>query len=222
MVNMLQDTTSLTDDTCTTDALLRLNAAGIVTALDDACARWHTEVPPIPGGDHLLAMHRANFVLWHLEDDARSVAASADQIATVKRSIDRVNQERNDHAEAVDVDLLAILEPLHLPHKKAPLHSETPGQILDRLSILSLKRFHTAEECRRQNVDNAHRERNRTRLLVLDEQSEDLSACLQELWGAVVRGERQFKRYRQLKMYNDPALNPVLYGATDKPVRSAS
>lgn len=219
---MLQDTTSLTDDTSASDALHLLHAAGIVATLDDASKLWHAEFSPMPVDDHVLAMHRANFVLWHLEDDARSVAATAEQIAAVKRAIDRVNQERNDHAEAIDVALLALLEPLHLPRNEAPLHSETPGQILDRLSILSLKRFHTAEESRRQSADHSHRERNRTRLLVLDEQSDDLTRCLQDLWIAVVRGERKFKRYRQMKMYNDPALNPVLYGGLGTQIPPAS
>ena len=164
-------------------------------------------------GDPLLALHHANFTLWHLEDDARHPTATAETIAATKRSIDRVNQQRNDHAESIDLLLLNALAHAGLPSTTAALHSETPGQMLDRLSILSLKRFHTQEESRRASAPAAHRVRNATRLALLQEQSQDLAACLQALWLQVERGERRFKQYRQFKMYNDPDLNPVLYGA---------
>jgi hypothetical protein len=92
-----------------------------------------------------------------------------------------------------------------------PLHSETPGMMIDRLSILALKRFHTAEEAVRPDATPAHHQRNRERLAILDAQRGDLAGCLDELWRDIQNGRRRFKLYRQLKMYNDPALNPVLY-----------
>jgi hypothetical protein len=97
----------------------------------------------------------------------------------------------------------------HLLAPSAPLHSESPGLIIDRLSILALKIFHTESQLHRSTPEHQHR--NHLRLLVLNEQRTDLSGCLADLWKQVLTGERRFKIYRQLKMYNDPTLNPVLY-----------
>jgi hypothetical protein len=83
--------------------------------------------------------------------------------------------------------------------------------MIDRLSILALKRFHTEEETRRPDASPAHRERNLARLEILDNQLNDLAACLDVLWNDILYSRRRFKLYRQLKMYNDPTLNPVLY-----------
>jgi hypothetical protein len=84
--------------------------------------------------------------------------------------------------------------------------------MIDRLSILSLKIFHTAEQLHRSTQE--HQLRNQGRFAVLNEQRSDLAACLAVLWSDVLAGHRRFKLYRQLKMYNDPTLNPVLYGQT--------
>jgi len=96
-------------------------------------------------------------------------------------------------------------------NESAPLHSETPGLIVDRLSILGLKVFHTAQEARRESASEEHRERNRARLEVLLQQRNDLARCLDELWEQIVAGDRRFRLYRQMKMYNDPELNPAVY-----------
>jgi hypothetical protein len=93
------------------------------------------------------------------------------------------------------------------------LHSESPGLMIDRLSILSLKLYHTEQELGRVSAPAGHRERNRERLRVLAEQRADLLLCLEQLWAESLAGTRRFKVYRQLKMYNDPALNPVLYAS---------
>ncbi len=170
---------------------------------------WHAEPIQVEELDLVAALHAANFQLWHFEDEARDPLASDEQIASSKRSIDKVNQRRNDLAELIDATLLENLG--HHDQPGIPLHSETPGQMLDRLSILSLKLFHTAEETHREDASEAHRERNRTRLNVLREQQNDLAGCLAELWAQVMRWQRRFKRYHQYKMYNDPELNPVLY-----------
>jgi hypothetical protein len=97
------------------------------------------------------------------------------------------------------------------------LHSESPGLILDRVSILSLKLFHTREEIDRPGAPEGHRDRNLVRLGILVEQREDLAHSLDRLWQQVLNGQRRFKLYRQLKMYNDPALNPAVYSAHSKP-----
>ncbi len=171
----------------------------------------HGTPPPLQ--EALLALHRANFDLWHEEDKARDPAATDAQIAQVKRNIDRLNQQRNDMAEECDQLLLGLLAPMGLPAESAPLHSETPGLMLDRLSILTLKLYHTEEEANRHGSPQGHRERNLDRLLLLRTQRQDLAGCLDALWSETLLGSRRFKLYRQLKMYNDPSLNPVLYAA---------
>jgi hypothetical protein len=189
-----------------------LNAAGLVELQDCATTGWHhAQAIPSPDGVLLplaLAQHRANFDLWHQEDDARSPMASDATIAEVKHTIDRLNQQRNDLVEQIDEFLLSLAGP---QDEAAPLHSETPGLIIDRLSILSLKIFHTDEEVHRPTGSDQHHERNRQRLAILVQQRSDLVACLDALWADVLSGRRRFRLYRQMKMYNDPELNPVLY-----------
>jgi hypothetical protein len=129
-------------------------------------------------------------------------------VARIKRAIDALNQKRNDLMEAMDASLL---EAAGQQEPSAPLHSESPGLILDRLSILALKLYHTAEESRRASGSDAHRQRNLERLHLLEQQRADLAACLETLWAEVLAGTRRFKLFRQLKMYNDPELNPAVY-----------
>jgi hypothetical protein len=155
--------------------------------------------------------HRANFELWHIEDEARAPGAADAELAAVKRRVDQTNQRRNDLAEELDRALLAWLEPKGLPNPAAALHSESPGLIIDRLSILSLKIFHTREEAERADAPPGHTQRNLDRLAVLEQQRADLAGCLDALWRETLAGTRRFKLYRQLKMYNDPSLNPAIY-----------
>lgn len=161
----------------------------------------------------VLAQHRANFDLWHTEDRARAPQATAADIAEVKRNIDRYNQQRNDLAEKCDALLLDALAERSLPNTAAELHSESPGLMIDRLSILALKIYHTREEIDRAGAPPGHAERNHERLALLIEQRDDLVGCFDRLWNDLLAGRRRFKLYRQLKMYNDPALNPSIYGA---------
>lgn len=155
--------------------------------------------------------HRANFDLWHIEDEARSPRANDAELAAVKRRIDHTNQRRNNLTEELDRALLVWLEARGLPNASTPLNSESPGLMIDRLSILALKVYHTRQETERGNAPEGHSERNRARLQVLEEQSADLAACLDELWKETLSGTRRFKLYQQMKMYNDPALNPAIY-----------
>ena len=189
-----------------------LDALLIVQMQDENTAAWHETAISQAEADGLLAIamaqHRANFDLWHEEDKARDPGATDADIAGVKRAIDKLNQRRNDLVERMDAWLLDALE----QNERAPLHSETPGLMIDRLSILALKIFHTREEAHRVTATEAHRQRNAERLALLEEQRSDLAACLDSLWADVLDGKRRFKLYRQLKMYNDPELNPVLYG----------
>jgi len=167
-----------------------------------------------PGPDWLALVgrqHRANFELWHIEDEARRPNATDAEVAGVKRRVDRTNQRRNDLVEELDRRLLEWLEAKGLPNPTAALHSETPGLMIDRLSILSLKIYHTREEAERADAPQGHIRRNLDRLAILEEQRADLTGCLDTLWLETLAGTRRFKLYRQLKMYNDPSLNPAIY-----------
>jgi len=202
-----------------------LSADAIVNLHDLQTRLWHLTpedgVAPEPAAMNAVAeanwlalvtrQHRANFDLWHIEDEARAPGAADTELAAVKRRVDRTNQLRNDLTETLDRTLLIWLEPQGLPNPVAELHSESPGLIVDRLSILSLKIFHTREEAERADAPPGHRERNRDRLAILVEQRADLAGCLEALWQQTLAGTRRFKLYRQLKMYNDPSLNPAIY-----------
>jgi len=194
-----------------------LSATEITRWHDQLTALWHEQLPAMPAESHgtfldtVIAQHLANFELWHTEDKARAPHATDRDLAEVKRAIDRINQRRNDLAESCDMVLLDHLHSLNLPNTKAELNSESPGLIIDRLSILALKLFHTAEEIARADAPAGHANRNRERLQILKDQRDDLAGCLDRLWQQTLAGERRFKLYRQLKMYNDPALNPAVY-----------
>ena len=181
---------------------------------DELTAQWHVDSAASGGEIDALIVeeHRQNFALWHEEDRARAPLASAEEIAQTKRSIDVLNQARNDLIEAVDTQLLEELQAQEIGIG-GELSSETPGMIIDRLSILSLKIFHTQEQVERSDVTPEHIEKNRERLSILLQQRQDLAGCLNALWEDVQNGRRFFKIYRQLKMYNDPELNPEIYKA---------
>jgi hypothetical protein len=195
---------------------LSLSARKVTLLHDQSTIAWHQETPAVlpslTGLERAVTeQHLANFELWHAEDTARTPHASDHDLARTKRFIDGANQRRNDLSEECDVLLLEFLGRLNLPAREAELHSESPGMILDRLSILSLKLFHTREEIDRPGAPPGHAARNQERLRILVEQRDDLAAALDRLWQQVLNGERSFKLYRQLKMYNDPALNPAVY-----------
>jgi len=204
-----------------------LSAEEIVALQDEMTRRWHepnapgeTVLPEAAGKPRnnrewlelVARQHRANFDLWHIEDEARAPGATDAELAAVKRRIDPTNQLRNDLAEELDRALLAWLASRGLPNSAAPLHSETAGLIIDRLSILALKIYHTHAEAERADAPAGHAERNRARLAILQEQRSDLAGCLEALWVETLNGSRRFKLYLQMKMYNDPSLNPASYG----------
>jgi Protein of unknown function (DUF4254) len=189
-----------------------LTEAGSCQAQTEKDATAPAGVDPAAEWSKLVTcQHHANFDLWHIEDEARAPGASDTELAAVKRRVDTTNQLRNDLVEALDRALIAWLKERSLPNPAAPLNSESPGLIIDRLSILSLKIYHTREEIARQDATEGHADRNRVRLAILLEQRADLSGCLHALWQETLAGTRRFKLYRQLKMYNDPSLNPAIY-----------
>ena len=155
--------------------------------------------------------HRYNCLLWDEEDLARRKQVPDKEIAVNKRAIDGYNQKRNDAIERIDE---ALLEKLAAVERKpgARLNSETAGSIVDRLSILSLKIHHMRLQTLRDDVDQAHIDNCSARLARFLEQRRDLAGCFDRLLAESSRGDAWFKVYRQFKMYNDPALNPAVYG----------
>jgi hypothetical protein len=157
------------------------------------------------------ANHRFNSLLWDEEDRARRLDVGPAEIAASKRLIDRHNQLRNDAVESIDEAILAELATVE-HDDSARLSSETAGAMIDRLSILALKIFHMRKQTRRPDATTAHIDTCRAKLQRLTAQRNDLACCLDQLLNDAVCGQAYFKVYRQFKMYNDPTLNPYLYG----------
>ena len=185
------------------DTIVRLQAEWV--------SRWH-ENPTPPETDLPLSIveqnHQMNFGLWHEEDVARREDLGDDRVKQAKRAIDRFNQSRNDAIERLDEWFLN-----HLPPAKtsSPLHSETAGMIVDRLSIMALKIYHMQIEATRATATDEHRRKCSEKLARIEEQLADLKQCLVELLAGMQAGTRRFKIYRQMKMYNDATMNPQLY-----------
>lgn len=159
-----------------------------------------------------VQLHWYNFRLWHMENGVRRPDASEHFIAQSKRAIDTLNQQRHGQIEYLDTWLFTWLyEQQGRGRPTADLHSETPGNLLDRLSILALKTHYMGYEATRQNTTEEHRRTCRQRVTVLQEQRDDLCRCLCQLCLDLWSGDKIFKIYRQFKMYNDPTLNPEIY-----------
>jgi RNase H-fold protein (predicted Holliday junction resolvase) len=158
------------------------------------------------------ANHANNGALWEQEDLARRRHVPDAEIAANKRAIDGHNQKRNDAIERIDETLLQSFSGV-VRKADARLSSETAGAMIDRLSILSLKIKAMREQTLRKDVDRQHVETCSAKLSRLMEQRSDLASCLDRLLAECERGESYFKIYRQFKMYNDPKLNPAVYGA---------
>ena len=150
-------------------------------------------------------------VQWHLEDIIRSPTIRPDELVGIKRRIDQSNQDRTDTVEQIDGWFFDQFRHAS-PKPGARLNSETPAWLLDRMSILQLKLYHFREQTERPDVTAEHRQKAEQKLAVLTEQERDLAQCFDELLEDIRMGDRYMKVYRQMKMYNDPTLNPVLYG----------
>lgn len=190
-----------------------------IAALQEACVtRWHMHPPenPAHGFFHTVCEQlQFNFLLWHEEDKARDPSADDGEIARVKRSIDRLNQQRNDWIERLDEEIAVELANCGIAAAKdAPLNTETLGSTLDRLGILTLRIYHLREQLEREGATSEHRENVGRKLYVATLQHDELLRAAQTLADDLLAGRKRHQTVRQLKMYNDPALNPYLQQVT--------
>lgn len=160
---------------------------------------------------HLLYMKNwIDTVQWHLEDIIRDPLINPIAALALKRRIDASNQERTDVVEYIDSYFLKEYELIH-PKTNAKLNTESPAWAIDRLSILALKIYHMEVEVNRTDASDTHKEACNKKLAILLEQRKDLSKAIDELLADISSGHKYMKVYKQMKMYNDPGLNPVLY-----------
>ena len=149
-------------------------------------------------------------VQWHLEDIIRDPHINPVEALALKRRIDRSNQDRTDLVEEVDTYFRRIYADVK-PLPDARLNTESPAWAIDRLSILALKIWHMQEQTKRTDADAEHIQRCQAKLDVLLEQQVDLSTAIDQLLEDIKAGRKYMKVYRQMKMYNDPSTNPILY-----------
>jgi hypothetical protein len=149
-------------------------------------------------------------VQWHYEDIIRDPHINPTEALALKRRIDRSNQDRTDLVENIDSYFRHIYSDVK-PLPDARLNTESPAWAVDRLSILALKIWHMQEQVEREDADEEHRNRCKAKLDVLLEQQEDLSTAIDQLLEDIEAGRKYMKVYRQMKMYNDPSTNPILY-----------
>ena len=150
-------------------------------------------------------------VQWHLEDIIRDPHIDPADALVIKRRIDKSNQDRTDLVERIDSYFLSLCDTVKvLPD--ATINTESPAWAVDRLSILALKIYHMKEQVERPDATDEHRQKCEQKLKVLMEQQKDLSTAIDQLIDDIAAGRKYMKVYKQMKMYNDPSTNPVLYG----------
>ena len=170
-------------------------------------------IAPVEGNDIEQLLYQKcwiDTVQWHFEDLIRNPEIDPKKGMALKRLIDASNQRRTDMVEQIDDWFLAQFSKANVV-ENATVNTESPAWVIDRLSILALKIYHMREQVERDNVDTAHVQQAKVKLAVLNEQQIDLSASFNELLADISNGKRLMKVYRQMKLYNDPTTNPVLY-----------
>ena len=176
-----------------------------------------TFVNPFTPGSFQALLYLKNWidtVQWHLEDIIRDPKIDPLEGITIKRRIDKSNQDRTDTVEKMDDYFLDQFKNVR-PLPGARMNSETPAWLLDRMSILMLKIYHMQEQVDRSDASEEHRRKVLIKLSVLNEQKIDMRSAYDELIEDIQTGKRKFKVYRQMKMYNDSSLNPILYNQSN-------
>lgn len=169
---------------------------------------------PFPKDDIAHLLYRKNWidtVQWHYEDLIRDPEINPEAALELKRKIDASNQDRTDLVEYIDSYFLNKYRSVEIK-PDATINTESPAWAVDRLSILALKIYHMQEEVSREDASNAHRESCQSKLDVLLQQKSDLSLAIDQLLADIEAGNKYMKVYKQMKMYNDEDLNPVLRG----------
>jgi hypothetical protein len=162
--------------------------------------------------EHLL--YRKNWidtVQWHYEDIIRNPEIDPQDALVLKRKIDASNQDRTDLVEFIDGYFLNKYQSVDVK-SQATINTESPAWAIDRLSILALKIYHMNEEAHRSDASNDHKQKCQTKLNILLEQKKDLSLAINQLLTDIENGNKYMKVYKQMKMYNDEELNPILRG----------
>ena len=158
----------------------------------------------------MAAKNWIDAVQWHLEDIIRDPAIDPVEALALKRRIDRSNQDRTDMVEEIDTYYRELFADVQ-PQPGATINTESPAWAIDRLSILALKIYHMAAEVARTDASAEHKAKCEAKLNILLQQRDDLTAAIDTLLDDIAAGRKYMKVYRQMKMYNDPATNPVLY-----------
>jgi len=169
---------------------------------------------PYPKDDVAHLLYRKNWidtVQWHYEDIIRDPNIEPDAALTLKRKIDASNQDRTDLVEYIDSYFLNKYQSVETA-ESATINTESPAWAVDRLSILALKVYHMREEAERIDASTEHLKKCQDKLAVLLEQRSDLSTAIDQLLADIESGNKYMKVYKQMKMYNDDELNPVLRG----------
>ncbi len=169
-------------------------------------------VNPYPQSEISHLLFKKNWidtVQWHYEDLIRDPGINPGDALLLKRKIDASNQERTDLVEYIDSYFLREYEGVQVK-EDATINTESPAWAIDRLSILALKIYHMQEEARRTNASEEHKLRCSEKLNILKEQKKDLCTAIDQLLEDIASGKKYMKVYRQMKMYNDEELNPVL------------
>lgn len=163
-----------------------------------------------PFGKLLYLKNWIDTVQWHLEDIIRDPKNEPSFLVAIKRRIDASNQHRTDTVEQIDELLSEKFKHVN-SEPNAKMNSETPAWLLDRMSILQLKIYHFKEQLERNDADETHINSVKHKLMILEIQEKDLEKCYDELIEDLGAGQKYMKLYKQMKMYNDPNLNPVFY-----------
>ena len=177
---------------------------------DDVDIALQNPFPPDSFESLLYQKNWIDTVQWHLEDIIRNPDIEPVEGIAIKRRIDKSNQDRTDTVEKMDDYFLGVYNGVKY-QSGARINSETPAWLLDRMSILMLKIYHMREQTERKDVTAQHIGKCRDKLVILEEQKDDMRRAFDELLQDIGTGTRRFKVYRQMKMYNDATLNPVLY-----------
>ncbi|GHT08916.1 hypothetical protein FACS189426_05740 [Bacteroidia bacterium] len=178
---------------------------------DDVDAEIRNPFPEKSIEYYLYLKNWIDAVQWHLEDIIRNPQIDAEKALEIKRRIDRSNQDRTDLVELIDSYFLDKYKNVAIS-EMASINTESPAWAIDRLSILALKIYHMRLETEREDAETEHTTACLNKLNILLEQRSDLSLAIDQLLEDIESGKKYMKVYKQMKMYNDPNLNPVLYG----------